>query len=126
MVLRITLFLLLLAGLILPDSSAAERPSRWHAMWRASQALLAASDAADIASSWGKNEANPLVRSGQRFSYGSAAIKLGALAGGLAAQHYIARKYPEEKSLMASVNLAAAGALGVVAARNMQVPPAPR
>lgn len=124
--LRITLFPLLLAGLILPAASAAERPSRWHAVWRVSQALLAGSDAADIASSWGKNEANPLVRSGPRFSYGSAAIKVGALAGGLAAQHYIARKYPEETSLMASVNLAAAAVLGVVAARNMQVAAGPR
>jgi hypothetical protein len=123
---RITLFLFLLAGLILSCASAAERPSRWHALWRASQALLAASDAADIASSWGKNEANPLLRSGQRFSYGSLAIKVGALAGGLAAQHYIAHKYPEEKSLMASVNLAAAGVLGAVAARNMQVSAASR
>ncbi len=53
-------------------------------------------DAADVASSWGKNEANPLVRTGQRFSYGSLAIKMGALAGGLVAQHYIVRKSPEE------------------------------
>ena len=70
----------------------------------------------------GKNEANPLVRAGQRFSYGSLAIKLGALGGGLAAQHYILRKAPEQVPLFASANLAAAAMLGVVAGRNMQVP----
>jgi hypothetical protein len=113
---------LALSILFLSAASAADRPSRWRAVWRVSQALLVAADAADAASSWGKNEANPLVRAGQRFSYGSLAIKLGALGGGLAAQHYILRKAPEQMPLFASANLAVAAMLGVVAGRNMQVP----
>ena len=113
---------LALSILFLSAASAADRPSRWRAVWRVSQALLVADDAADAASSWGKNEANPLVRAGQRFSYGSLAIKLGALGGGLAAQHYILRKAPEQMPLFASANLAVAAMLGVVAGRNMQVP----
>ena len=119
---RRALAFLVFSIFLLPAVSAADRPSRWRAVWRVSQALLAGADAADAASSWGKNEANPLVRAGQRFSYGSLAIKLGALGGGLAAQHYILRKAPEQVPLFASANLAAAAMLGVVAGRNMQVP----
>jgi hypothetical protein len=119
---RTVAFLLLLTVLLLPATSAADRPARWRAVWRVSQALLAGADAADAASSWGKIEANPLVRAGPRFSYGSLAIKLGALSGGLAAQHYILRRAPEQTPLFASANLAAAAILGVVAGRNMQVP----
>jgi len=116
--------LILSMSLILPAASAADRPARWRTVWRVSQALLAGADAADAASSWGKMEANPLVRAGPRFSYGSLAIKVGALTGGLVAQHYILRKAPEQTPLFASANLAAAAMLSVVAARNMRVPPA--
>jgi len=121
---RTAAFLLVSIVLLLPAVSAADRPARWRAVWHVSQALLAGADAADAASSWGKNEANPLVRAGQRFSYGSLAIKLGALSGGLAAQHFILRKAPDQTPLFASANLAGAAILGVVAARNMHVPAA--
>jgi hypothetical protein len=122
MVQRTAAFLLLLVGLIVPAASAADKASRWRTVWRVSQAMLAGADAADAASSWGKNEANPLVRTGQRFSYGSLAIKIGALGGGMAAQHYILRKAPNKAPLFASANVAAAAMLGVVAAHNMRVP----
>ena len=49
-------FLLVLMVLSLPAASAADRSSRWRAVWRASQAMLVAGNAADIASSWGKYE----------------------------------------------------------------------
>ena len=119
---RTALSLLLLFGLILPAASAADKPSRWRAVWRVSQAMLAGADAADAASSWGKIEANPLVRSGQTFSYGSLAIKLGALGAGMAAQHFIVSKAPNKTPLFATTNLAAAALLGVVAEHNMHVP----
>jgi len=113
---------LVLSIFLIPTASAADRPWRWRTVWRVSQALLVGADAADAASSWGKNEANPLVRAGQRFSYGSLAIKLGALSGGLAAQHLILRKTPGLTPLFASANLAAAALLGVAAVHNMRVP----
>jgi hypothetical protein len=115
-------FLVLSIALMPRAASAADRPSRWRAAWRMSQALLVGADAADAASSWGKNEGNPLLRAGPRFSYGSLAIKLGALTGGLLAQHYIVRSAPDRTALFASANLAGAALLGVVAAHNMQVP----
>ena len=84
--------------------------------------MLAGADAADAASSWGKIEANPLVRSGHTFSYGSLAIKIGAVTAGMAAQHYILRMAPNKAPLFATTNLAAAAMLGVVAQHNMHVP----
>jgi hypothetical protein len=119
---RSAAFLILLFAVILPAASSADRPSRWRAVWHVSQVMLAGADAADAASSWGKIEANPLVRSGQTFSYGSLAIKLAALSAGMAAQHYILRKAPNKTPLFATANLAAAVALGVVAEHNMHVP----
>jgi hypothetical protein len=112
---------LLFTFVLLPVVSAADRPSRWRAVWRVSQALVAGANAADATSSWGKNEANPLVRAGQRFSYGSLAIKVVAVGGGLAAQHYVLRRTPEYTPWLASANLAAAAMLGAVAGHNMQV-----
>ncbi len=115
--------ILLLAGLV-PAATAAEKPSRWHTAWRVSQVLLAGADVADLASSWGKSEANPLVRTGSRFSYGSLAIKLGVMAGGLAAQSYAAHKNPRQVRLYTAANLAAIGVFSAVAAHNMNVPAA--
>jgi hypothetical protein len=119
---RPALCAVLLTSLLAAGATAQDRPSRWRAAWRWSQVLLVSADAADIASSWGKNEANPLLRSGQRFGYGSLAIKLGALGGCLAAQHLIVPRHPERTPMITSVNFAVAGGLTVVAARNVRVP----
>jgi len=119
---RVSAVLLLFTVLLLPSALAADRPARWRTVWRVSQALLAGADAADAASSWGKHETNPLVRTGQSFGYGSLAIKLGALTGGVVAQHFILRKAPYQTPLFASANLAAAALLGVAAVHNMRVP----
>jgi len=77
--------------------------------------MLVAGNTADIASSWGKYETNPLLRTGARFSYGS-----------LAVQQYIAHKHPDRIPYFASANLAVAGVLGIVAFHNTGVPAAPR
>lgn len=118
---RSSAFLVFLAFLFLPAACAAERPSRWRAVWHVSEALLAGANSADIASSWGKSEANPLVRTGQSFGYGSLAIKLGVVAGTLAAQHYMVRRSPNLTPYFASADLAAAAVLSVTAAHNMGV-----
>lgn len=103
-------------------ASAEDRPSRWHKVWRVSQALLIGANAADIASSWGKYEANPLLRAGQRFGYGAMGIKLGVLAGTLTAQHFMARKSPRQIPFFTTANMAGTAVLSAVAARNMHVP----
>lgn len=119
---RTLALLLLFIVFLAPAASAAERRSRWRTVWHVSQALLAGAETADIASSWGKNEANPLVRTGQRFGYGSLAIKAGALAGCLAVQHFVLRKNPKPTPVFASANLAAAAMLSIVAVHNTGVP----
>ena len=88
--------------------------------------MLVGANVADIASSFGKNEANPLVRTGQRFGYGSAAIKVGVLTGSLAAQYWIGRKAPRQMPYMASANLAVTALLAATAAHNMRIPSPPR
>ncbi len=109
--------------MVLPASAfAGDKPAHWRTVLRVSQGLLAGAGAADTASSWGKSEANPLLRTGPRFSYGSLAIKMGALTGGVIAQHLILRKAPYEAPLFASANLAGAALLGVAAAHNLNVP----
>jgi hypothetical protein len=118
--------LLISFALFGPVASAADRASRWRAVWHVSQAMLVAGSTADVASSWGKYETNPLLRTGPRFSYGSVAIKLGILSAGLTAQHFIARKYPNRIPFYASANLALAGVFGIVAAHNIGVPAAAR
>ena len=118
---RSVAFLLFMTGLLFPAEAAAEKPSRWRAVWHVSEALLAGANAADIASSWGKGEANPLVRTGRTFSYGSLAIKLGVVSGSLAAQHYMVRKSPNHAPYYASADLAAAAVLSLTAAHNMRV-----
>lgn len=87
--------------------------------------MLVGANVADIASSWGKNEANPLVRTGQRFGYGSTAIKVGVLSGSLATQYLMVRKAPRQMPYIASANLAVTALLAATAAHNMRIP-APR
>jgi hypothetical protein len=115
-------FFLVLMVLSLPAASAADRSSRWRTVWRASQAMLVAGNAADIASSWGKYETNPVLRTGPRFGLGSMAIKIGIVAGGLAVQQYVLHKAPNKIPYFASANLAIAGVLGIVAFHNSGVP----
>ena len=104
-----------------PVASAAEKP--WHKIWRVSQAMLVASNAADIASSWGKSEANPMIRTSQSFSYGSMGIKLGLVAGSLAAQHYLVRTHPDRIPYVVVANFGTAAVMSVTAAHNMHVAP---
>jgi hypothetical protein len=118
--------LLVLLALFPPLTSAADRSSRWRAVWHIGQTLLVTGNAADIATSWGKYETNPVLRTGVRFGYGSAAIKLGVMLGGLTMQHYVARKFPNRIPYFASADLALAGVLGIVAAHNTSVPAPPR
>jgi hypothetical protein len=118
--------LLVLLALFRPVASAADRSSRWRVVWHVSQSLLVAGNTADIATSWGKYETNPLLRTGSRFSYGSMAIKLGMMTGGLTVQYFVARKFPNRIPYFASANLALVGVLGIVAAHNTGVPAAPR
>lgn len=94
----------------------------------ASVAALIGANAADLASSWGRPELNPLLSpgsSGGRFGWQAATIKLGLAAGSLVIQRVILRRRPDLHRTFAVSNFIAAGAMGGVAIRN-QVAGAPR
>jgi hypothetical protein len=99
-----------------------------QALYGASVAALVGANAADLSSSWGRPELNPILTpsgSGARFGWQSATIKLGFTATTLLIQRYILRRRPDLRRSLAISNFIAAGALGGVAARN-QLAGAPR
>jgi hypothetical protein len=107
------------------DQSLVREPvPQGRTLWRVSMLSLAAASAADMHSSWGKRELNPILRdSAGTFGGQGALIKL-ALQGGLAgAEYLLTRRHPGSKTfrLLTVVNFGAATGLGAVAARNYQM-----
>ena len=100
--------LLLMFSLCLPLAAAD--------LWTASVAAYGGAQVADIASSLGKLERNPVF--GQRFTARDAALKGGIAAGNITVQVLILRKWPSAKRAAAVVNFVAAGVVTVVAVRN--------
>ena len=97
------------------DAGTLKRAPRWA--WRATEAALIAGRAADVRSSWGRQELNPVLGRG---TYGprQAAIELGATAAALAVEEIAARRHPEARARFAAANIGTAAVLGAVAARN--------
>jgi hypothetical protein len=94
-------------------------------LWKASLTSLAAANALDVRSSWGKHELNPaLADSGGNFGREGALIKLGLQGGLFAAEYLITRGHPSKKvyRVLTVVNFGAAGATAAVAARNFTIP----
>jgi hypothetical protein len=73
----------------------------------------------DTHSSWGKVEANPLLRTqGHRFGTSSAGLKLGLTTGNLLMQHFLLRKDERVLSPFTLTNFGVAAAQSSVAWRN--------
>jgi len=92
-------------------------------MW--SLAALAAGNAADVQSSWGRPEANPLLAGSHgRFDWRSASIKVGIQAPLVGFQLWRARKQPSPSlyKSYAITNFAVGGAFGAVAIHNFTLP----
>ncbi|MCS6953845.1 MAG: hypothetical protein NZM33_13435 [Bryobacteraceae bacterium] len=87
--------------------------------------VLGAVQVADVASSRGMPEANPLLRDGSgQFHVGRAMwIKLGASAGLLTLEAILARRERDRNLYkpFSVINLGAAGAVGAVAVRNARM-----
>lgn len=116
--LRCFLIILLPALLLAAERENRPRSRRW---WLTSVAALVGANAADVASSYGRQEANPLLRSGAgRFNARSAGIKIGIVGGVLALQSFALRKAPEAHRTLAITNFAGAGAMAAIAAKNWQ------
>lgn len=92
-------------------------------LWFGSLAALAAAHCVDVASSWGKHEANGLLQ-GQdgRFDGKSLAVKLGLVAGYVAIQDQAVLRDPALYRWMAGLNAVVTAAYGAVAARNFTIP----
>jgi len=87
-----------------------------------SVAMLAASSAADAASSWRRPEANPVLASpGSTFGAGSVAIKLGLAGSSLLLERIVLRHRPDLYGRVAWLNFGTAGALGAVVQHNMSL-----
>jgi hypothetical protein len=88
-------------------------------IWRISAAVLGAITIADIQSSYGRREMNPLLQSQNgRFGSRGIAVKSALVGGGLTAQWLLLRKHPEASGYAAAVNFAATAATGAVVVRN--------
>lgn len=110
MMIRTALAILLAAGV----APAAD-------LYRSSLAAYGIAGAADVASSYGQREGNPLVITGSRgqFDGSSLALKAGIMGGIFAIEHIAMRKYPRARRVFTVVNFGLAGQTGFVAARNV-------
>ena len=99
---------------------------RWKRHWAISAVALVAASALDAGSSWGRNEANPVLQqTGHSFGGRSIGIKLGITAIPLLLQHLAARNNEGLYKPFALANYGGATFFTGVAVRNFGVPRAP-
>jgi len=96
---------------LLAAPSFAEGPKK-SKFWRASLFVLASASAADACTSWGQQEANPLVR-GPSGSFGarSATMKVSFTGAAMFLQWRMLKKDPKMTPYFATANMAVAGVL---------------
>jgi hypothetical protein len=115
-------FLITLAACHAADFEAGNAFSRQDAKPQSlaiSWAAVAAANAADAATSWGRGELNPALGYG-RFGARQAAIKGGVTAGAILLEYVLVRKYPRSARVFRILNFADAGVTGLVAAENVR------
>jgi len=106
------------------QSVAAERfvYQKSYRAWQLSLVPVAASQAADMYSSYGLRELNPaLAGSNQKFGNQSALIKLGIAGALVGVEYLIVRKHPGATKLLWKLNLASAAVTGATAAHNLSI-----
>ena len=111
-------------NVIMEPSSRAVEPHRMVPTGRTfylwSVAMLAASGAADVASSWHRPEANPVMAGpGSTFGTGSLAIKLGLVGSSILLERLVLRHRPDLYRRVAWMNFGIAGAQAAVARHNI-------
>jgi len=101
---------------------AADPPKRSKKRWVLSVAALVAAGAADVGTSYGGYEGNPLLRSADgRLKVRGVAIKFGLLGAVIGVERLILRKHPEAERTAVVSNLIGAGALTGIAVRNYRL-----
>lgn len=109
---------------IIPPAPETARPS--EKLWRVSLITLAAANALDTRSSWGKCEGNAFIAGGNgRFDGRSAAVKGGLLLGVIWIEHIMGRRNPRLYRFFAIANFSAGGGVAAVAGRNYTIPVPP-
>lgn len=111
--------IVLICLLALSPLSPAKAESRKKKIWKVSVAVLSAVTIADIHSSYGRRELNPLLQSPDgRFSHRGISIKM-ALVGAVAGtQWLLIRKHPEGAGWAAGANFGASAVTGAVIVHN--------
>jgi hypothetical protein len=105
------------------------RPVPGKSLWRASLVTLAAANALDVHSSWGKHELNgTLAGSDGRFGGQGALLKLGVVGGFVGIEYLLTRRHPNGKlyRALSFINFGAAAVTSGVAVHNYTVPRPPR
>ena len=90
--------------------------------WKRSIVPVLASQTLDIASSYGMRELNPLLAdSSGRFGAKAAGMKVGATAGILALEYWIAKKHPRAAQVMSKLNWSSSVVTGAFTAHNFAI-----
>lgn len=99
-----------------------DESNRRSMSWKISAVVLVGALAADVATSWGKREINPLVpTAGGMFGGRSLGLKAGVTGGSLIAQHFFLKKSPQAERAMTFANFGLAGLLTSAAVSNSRV-----
>jgi len=105
--------------LVAPHARAESKKKR---IWQISAAVLGAVTIADVHSSLGRHELNPMLRSSNgRFGARGIAVKSAIVGGALGAQWLLLRKNPKASGYAAGANFAMAAATSAAVARNHSV-----
>ncbi len=100
-----------------PPSRDFHRPNR---LWKTSIAVMAAASAADLLSSIGKRERNPVLRGPDgRFGARGVAIKSALTGGALVSQFFLVRRNPHAAPYAAFANFGMAGVFTSVTVHNL-------
>lgn len=106
-----------------PSLVQLQEKKRWLTPYRISQIAIVGAMTADIASSWGCAEANPLLRSADgRFYAKGTAIKVGVTSAGLLMTHLLKRKFPKLEKPLTFMLGSSSGFLYYTAIRNTTMP----
>jgi hypothetical protein len=96
---------------------AEEAGSGRKRLWKWSIGVLAAANAADVMTSMGRHELNPVLGVGQ-FGARATSVKISISAATIGVQYLLVRRRPQTMRKAAYINFALAGATGAVATFN--------
>ena len=106
------------------EAPASRASTRKQKLWKVSLAILGAATVADVQSSMGRRELNPLLNSSSgRFTMQGVAIKSAIVGGAIGIQYLLLRRNPSPSAYTAAAvtNFGVAAVTGTFAARNHMV-----